>query len=118
MGILDFLRHPFRATWEQTPIAPDLREHLKATIETWADDHRLDVSFHESIDLARNLSFLVAAHLERAREAAYEKAAEAAPLQCACRCRAHRQHGCPKCLAVESCQVHAEVDVSSLERGK
>lgn len=65
---------------------------------------------------ARAFLQLFEEELDGVRASAYERAVEVGGLSCACRCRKHRQSGCPLCLAVEVCPLHASPDPTSLER--
>lgn len=111
---------------------PDVREETKDTEETVTallDDYadRLEESFRPGApgvwifksnvphELYRTavLALIHDARKEGQREGAAEMA-ERANWTCACRCIAHVQRGCPKCLNVWGCPVHNEVDPASL----
>jgi hypothetical protein len=96
----------------------DLREKIEAD----AVNPRYSTAawiFTPTLDLERFVHLLdgmIEEEVGKARVESMEAASQTMALQCACRCRAHRQHGCPLCLKVESCPLHFEPDPTTLER--
>jgi hypothetical protein len=54
--------------------------------------------------------------IEKARAEVAESFLRDRDFSCACRCREHGKAGCPLCLGIEGCPVHAEADPETVSK--
>jgi hypothetical protein len=123
MGLLDWFRRPPDPP-EPPPLPPTMEERVRGLLEEYSarvteDADRSTATgawiFRSGVshaDYVRTIvGMLSEAHVRGFTAGVVEGTRD---WSCVCRCLKHAKHGCPRCLNVYGCPVHAEVAPEAL----